>query len=212
MLPNKVLLIHNHLGDAGGAETHFMSLIAELRKCGFDVYTFTLSARGVNLSPERDFVYWKAGRPRAWKLWRYAFHPGIYLALRRVLTRVRPDCVHLHVVEQPFSVLPALKGQVVLHSVHTAGLICATSLLTRRDDLKRCEGGIGLKCLQHRCVSPVVFLPNWYLNAIGNRLLNQYVMTFLPPSEHLAALMQLHGFQNVQALPLFISEDYYVGR
>ncbi len=206
---NRVLLIHNHFGRGGGAEAHFVSLVAELRKRGFDAYTFSLSSGGISLSAGRDFVYWKRGRPRFWKLWRYVFHPGIYLSLRRVLRHVRPDWVHLHLVEQPLSILPALKGQAVLHSVHTAEPICVTSLLTRRDDLKPCEGGIGLKCLLHRCVSPTRLLANWYLIAMGNRLLKRHVTIFLPPSEQLASHLRHHGFQHVRTLSLFVSEDYY---
>jgi len=204
MLPNKVLLIHNHYGRGGGAEAHFQNLVNALHGRGFDVYTFTLSANRGDLVPDRDYVYWKEGRPGAWKLWRYVIHPGIYLTLRRIVRRVQPGWVHLHVVEQPLSILPALRGHIVIQSVHTGGPVCLTSLLTRRDDLQPCEGGIGFKCLRHRCVGPAIMLPNWYLVAIGNWLLKRNVRAFLAPSEYLASHLRRQGFVNVRALPLFV--------
>lgn len=202
----KVLLIHYHYGTGGGGETHFQNLVSALRGRGFDVYTFALSANVESLMPERDYVYWKHGRARTWKLWRYVFHPGIYLTLRRIVKRVQPGWVHLHAVEQPLSILPALRDQVVVHSVHSAGPVCANSLLTRGDDLQPCEGGIGLKCLRHRCVRPVVFLRKWYLTGIGNWLLKRYVRAFLPPSEYLASHLRRQGFAHVRSLPLFAVE------
>ena len=208
MSGDKVLLIHNHYGSGGGAETHFQNLVSALRGYGYDVFVYALSANRKDLQPGRDFVYWKNGRPLGWKLWRYVFHPGIYLSLRRFLRNIQPDWVHLHVVEQPLSILPALRDQVVIHSVHTAGPVCLTHLLTRRDDLQPCEGRVGLKCLCHHCVRPVVFLPNWYLTGIGNWLLKRYVRAFLPPSEHLASHLRREGFEHVYPLPLFIDGDH----
>ena len=205
-MANKVLLIHNHYGPGGGAETHFLSLVNSLRERGYDTYTFSLSANNENLIPEHDFVYWKNNRPRYWKFWRYFFHPGIYLSLRKVIKRINPDWVHLHVVEQPLSILPALRDQIIIHSVHTAGPVCLTTFLTHKDDLEPCEGGVGIKCLRHHCVSPFIFLPNCYLTIIGNFMLKRNVRAFMTPSENLADHLHDHGFINVRAVPLFVTE------
>lgn len=52
----KVLLIHNHYGTGGGAETHFQNLVSALRGREYDTYTFALSANVESLVPERDYL------------------------------------------------------------------------------------------------------------------------------------------------------------
>jgi glycosyltransferase involved in cell wall biosynthesis len=203
---DKVLLIHNHYGPGGGAETHFQSLVNALHGRGYITYTFSLSANMDGLIPGHNFVYWKNMRPYYWKFWRYAFHPGIYLALRRVVQRIKPDWIHLHVIEQPLSILPALYDQVVIHSVHTASPVCLTTFLTHKDDLQPCEGGVGIKCLRHHCIRPIVFLPNCYLTFIGNYLLKRYVRIFITPSKFLESHLCDQGFNNIRAVPLFVTE------
>ena len=194
----------------GGVGAIFRHQVRLLREQGFDVWTFVLCQTGAEGWFDQDFTCRVSGSRLVHKIAKYTFDIHVYSALRQVVQRVKPDWVHLHTcASTSLPVLCALAGQLVLHTTLSTELMCAISVVVHRDDLQACEGGVGLKCVQHRCVRPAFLVPHWAMHAIRNSMVRKVVRAFLAPSQNVANYLRAFDFQNVYVLPCFLPQDSY---
>jgi glycosyltransferase involved in cell wall biosynthesis len=200
----RVLAIHTTLEERGGAETHFLSEINSLRSMGYEVFVFSFA----DAKPDADDAHTlRYAEPRSrWlrKAFKFTFHPGAYLSLRRYVRRIQPDVVHLHMnTKYPLAVLFALRGYPVLQTIHSNGMFCPTGWLVHADDLEVCSGGAGLKCVRHGCV-PLHRLPlHRLLELAWHALAKRTISAFITPSRHLGGYLERFEFAPVTRIPNF---------
>lgn len=200
----RVLIVQNHLGAVGGVESHVESEVAALHEAGYEVAIFALSGDSSCLSRPGVTVYWRKP-PKAFvrKAARFLFHPGVALKLRRTVSSFQPDWIHLHTIEQPYTILPALYGQRIVHSFHITALACPLSTLYYRDTLQACPGGIGRHCIRHTCVGWMDFPLRLAHNRAQRFLINRVATFCTSPSQTLHNLLQAAGIERDRVLPLF---------
>ncbi len=204
--PWRLLLVHNTLAEIGGAETNFWAEIRAMRGRGHDVRVFGFTSPS-EPPPVEDARSIAASEPTTqlgrW-LAKFSFALGAYQALRRAVREHRPDVVHLHMnTKYPLAVLMALRGQVVVQSLHSGGMFCPSGWLIHADDMQVCPGGEGLQCIRHGCI-PAVRLPAYlFLLGAWRAMARRVVDVYLPPSRHLAEMLRSFRFPRVHRLPYF---------
>ncbi len=204
--PTKILLMHSTLAEIGGAETNFWAEVRGMRARGHEVEVFGFT-NPTEPDPVEDPASHVCQEPTSqlgrW-LAKFTFNVPAYRAIRRVLREFRPDVVHLHMnVKYPVAVLMALRDQHVVQSLHSGGMFCPSGWLIRADDMEVCEGGAGLKCVQHGCISAARLPIHMAMEPVWRGLARRIVGVYTPPSKHLAEMLKSFGFSRVSRLPYF---------
>jgi glycosyltransferase involved in cell wall biosynthesis len=95
----------------------------------------------------------------------------------------------------------------VIQTVHDVGFVCPNLMLTYADTLKKCPGGIGLKCLKHGCLkNPAIYFSLKYFHKKRNRLIEKTIYRFIAPSLALKRVLENNGFKDITFLPNFVEK------
>jgi len=179
----------------GGACVQLWNLKRLLEGAGHEVRVFSFD--GDNRGDES----WLSVRePRTLpgrKLAKLTFYPRGYRALRRMVLGFQPDIVHVNNnFKVPATMLWAVRDRNVMASARDYVWVCPTGWAVYRDSLDPCPGGVGLKCIRHRCKSvPELALFQAPLSFVRDFLARRIVARFLSPSRRLAETMRGHGFR-----------------
>lgn len=204
----------------GGEERHVHDLSIELATRGHDVAVATLwhegllefeCDQGVRIHRIRGSLqrvtalFSEKGRrhsppfPDPEALW----------ALRRIITRERPDIVHAHNwIVHSFTPLKAWSKAKLVVTLHDCSLVCAQQRFMCHGAL--CSGPALLKCLG--CASEhygiVKGVPTTLANRVWGKVERQAADMFLPVSQAMAEINQLdkHGVP-YRVIPNFIPND-----
>ncbi|MCX5641787.1 MAG: glycosyltransferase family 4 protein [Candidatus Omnitrophica bacterium] len=74
--------------------------------------------------------------------------------LRRVLEKEKPDVVHIHNLQNPFSIAEVLKASPCVRSIHDPRLYCFNNWRLLPKTREICPYPLGYKCLTEGCLLP----------------------------------------------------------
>ncbi len=150
----RVLLLHDYGTATGGAELQMLSLRQDLLARGHEVRLLTSRATAVKGYPQlADYTCF--GATSKLRVLAQTANPSAYWQLRRVLTRFRPDVVHLRIFLTQLSplILPLLKDLPCIYQTAMYGAICPKGT-NRLPDGQPCQAAPGRVCLVSQCLTP----------------------------------------------------------
>src|SRR5436190_18569900 len=145
-MKKKVLVIQQEIVLRGGGAIAQKCVIDGLRSLGHEVFTLSFCGNHPEDFPEHHFsIPRQYGRGNYRKYW---YDRSLVSSIREIIGRVEPDIVFIGNIWNFLSVINATRvfKIPVLHAIHTAEYFCPNAMLTQRDTMKACEGGVGLKC------------------------------------------------------------------
>ncbi|MBI5332945.1 MAG: glycosyltransferase family 4 protein [Candidatus Aenigmarchaeota archaeon] len=198
----KVLHINETHREVGGQERYFFGLINGLRERGIDTYSFgfdTIARKtGKSLVLKTPGYFMKQFN-------RFVFDFNAYFKLRSWITKIHPDIIHLHGLNQStLAILFACRGHKVVQTVHNYGMICSTIWCVTKDDLKPCCSGAGLKCWRRKCIALKYLIPFYFHIKIRNFFLKRLVNVYHAPSKALKVYLNKIGYEPVEVINYFI--------
>ncbi|MFH1903481.1 MAG: glycosyltransferase family 4 protein [Candidatus Omnitrophota bacterium] len=122
--------------------------------------------------------------------------------LRRILEKEKPDIVHIHNLQNPFSIAEALKMSPRVRSIHDPRLYCFNSwrILPRTKEI--CPYPLGYKCLTEGCLLPdLLTFSNKGRNAIPSYLsyrLHRKMDKIILESQAMIACILQNGYREEQ--------------
>jgi glycosyltransferase involved in cell wall biosynthesis len=199
---SRILVIQQHIELLGGGAVAQKCLVDSLRGLGHEV--FTLSFCG---SAPADFIenhFSVATNHANQRYRRYFYDRSLIQSLQEAVGKCLPDVIFVGKVWNFVSIIAALRRSnvPVVHVVHTAEYHCLNAMLTKKDTMGVCAGGIGYKCKAHRCESWLSLIQKGSLSAAHNFLMKRYFQAFICHSPFMVRLMQEHSFRNVHYVPL----------
>lgn len=196
----KVLVIHNTYSDVGGAEVFVRNTNEELRRRGHDVSLFSFGPKKIE---EDNLVVVKESKFKFIRNINGVFiHIKGYLRLNRMIKEFNPDVIHLHNVDRYIAtILLPIKKKRVMRSIYDFGIVCPTMWGIHKDDSLVCEQGIGLKCVKHKCISPLAYPIHRYLFLIKYKLQKKKVNSYAVVTNRLSDYMKEQGFSNTDVFP-----------
>jgi glycosyltransferase involved in cell wall biosynthesis len=199
----KVLQINESYNEGGGEERYFFDLIEALKEQKHDIYSFGFANKEIK---KNEILVLKDSNSAIIKnLKRFLFDFNTYFKLRAWIKKIKPDIIHIHGNNKStLSVLLACRKNKVIHTVHNYGLLCPTIWCVKKDNLKPCNGGMGLKCYKHRCF-PTHYLLAFHIHfLVRNYLIKKIVSAFIAPTKNLKKHLIKHMFGPVYQNYLFI--------
>jgi glycosyltransferase involved in cell wall biosynthesis len=188
----KILFLHDIYIKIGGAERYITIKRNELEQKGHKSFLFTLTEeKNLKLKNSKILKLNKRGLFGS-----YLRMISIYFKLKNYINQVKPNLIYIqNNYEFPYSFLKACKGYKTIQKVHDYGIICPTRWCVYKDNLKVCDGKMGIKCLKHKCILFPLFLSYFFkLNYIKR---NNVIKKYITPSKTLKAYMLKNGFKNV---------------
>ena len=152
--PLTVLFANDYCDVQGGAEEilHFEAEL--LTSAGHNVTTVGFRRPGEGREQVTDHVLTESSNRVRRIGEKVTIQPEIYRGLRRLLSSVDPDVIHLHKnVNYPTTVLLACRGYPVVKTHHDFTNVCPSGWAVYQDSHEVCDGGPGLKCVRHGCKS-----------------------------------------------------------
>lgn len=192
----KILFLHEKYKKNGGAEKYIETERKRLEKNGDITFLFTLVEKNIDIENSEVLNVKKN------KLLGYSLEIiRVYLFLKKYINKIKPDLIYVqNVKEFPYSFLMACRGYKTTRMVHDFGIVCPTSTCVYKDSSKICNGKMGIKCLKHKCISPLLFLSYFIkLKYIKNSKITE---EYLVPSKILKRYMLNNGFKNVKTIEL----------
>ncbi len=204
-----ILLINDHIHFGGGGDATFRRERDILTEAGFDVHTFSHALKHPEDAGVNDHIHVESKSNLIRKMGKYLFNFSLYLKLRKLLKKLSPDVIHLHLPSRyPSTIYAALGGYRVYHTLHGPSLFCATSWGCLKKDSSYCELGTGLKCFVRGCV------PLWQLPLVcWNYGLCRYfarrsIALYLGPSRQICRAAERVGFKPARYFPLCVDPHF----
>jgi glycosyltransferase involved in cell wall biosynthesis len=205
----KILMLHGHYSDIGGAEVVINNQIAGLRERGHEVLLFCFGNKDIdekNLivikEPESDFLKY---------VYQFLVNPKGYARLKQTIKSFKPDVIHLHNIDKHIlTFLLPVKNYKTFRTIYDFGIVCPSLWGVCKDDLQVCEQGIGIKCVKHGCINPFLYPFYYYLFKIKYYFQKKRVHGFTTATKLLKKYMQNEGFHNISVSPYFASKQYYI--
>jgi glycosyltransferase involved in cell wall biosynthesis len=161
--PLRILQANKFFYLRGGSERCYFDTIAGLEKRGHHVIPFAMEHERNEPSPyDAQFVshvdFHAGGGPleQAKRAWRFVYSKEAKVKLAALITRERPDVVHLHNIAHQLtpSIIDACRefGVPVVQTLHDYKLVCSSYLLLANGSpCERCRGGRHYQALLTRC-------------------------------------------------------------
>lgn len=149
-----ILFVNDYCDIQGGAEEilHFEAEL--LGSAGHNITTVGFQRPGECRKQVTDRILTESSNRVRRIAEKITVHPEIYCGLRRLLSSVDPDVVHLHKnVNYPTTVLLACRGYPVVKTHHDFTNVCPSGWAVYQDSHEVCDGGPGWKCVRHGCKS-----------------------------------------------------------
>jgi len=196
----KIMMVHDTHSDFGGAEIFLRNTMDELSRRGYTVSLFSI---GPNKIDEDNIVVVKESKNNLIKKFSQAFiHFRAHSRLKRMIKEFDPDIIHLHNLDRyMLTLLLPIKHKRVMRSIYDYGIVCPSLWGIHKDDSKVCEQGIGLKCVKHKCISPIAYPIHWYLFKAKYNLQKKKVKRYAVATNKLSNFMKNQGFNNFDVFP-----------
>lgn len=201
----KILMLHSHYSDIGGAEVMVNHQIAKLRERGHEVFYFAFGEKGID---EKNLTVIQEPQSRFLRYFHQFFiHPRGYAKLKEVIKTFNPDIVHLHNIDKHcLTFLLPISHHKTFRTIYDFGIVCPCGWGVHKDDLKVCRQGIGLKCIKHGCIHPLLYPLYRYLFQMKHHIQKRRVHGYATATELLKKYMQQQGFKNISVFPYFPPE------
>lgn len=95
--------------------------------------------------------------------------------LRRILEKEKPDVVHIHNLQNPFSIAEVLKASPCVRSIHDPRLYCFNDWRLLPGTREICPYPLGYKCLTEGCLLPDLLT----FSAYGRNAIPRYLSYYL---------------------------------
>jgi glycosyltransferase involved in cell wall biosynthesis len=202
-------MINDHIHFGGGGDAVFRLERNAYEEAGHEVFTFSQADRSPDAASDRDIVC-RVGQGRlAAKAGKFVGAPHIYRCLKRLLNRIQPDLIRVHLVSKyPVAIYPALVGYPVIQTLHGPSLFCATSWGNLRRDGSDCELGIGGKCWRRGCVPLSAMLLYTLLDLRVRPWVKRVVQLYHCPSRQIQEKAEALGYGPTIHIPLGIDPSF----
>ena len=202
----KILIVNDYSTPTGGAEIYVLQLRTFLREAGHNALLFSSSV-GTKRQRLADIECW-GSRAKITSRLLQTFNPFAYIKLRRVLSKFKPDLIHLNLFLTQLSpaVLLAFKKTPVVYTAHLYKMICplGSKLLPNNE---HCTVKAGKPCLKNRCLSS----PLWLIDMVQQNLIRrylQYIDVILANSACTERFMQASGIPVAKVQSYFLSTEH----
>lgn len=154
--PLKILLVNDASTSSGGAEIMSLALRDSYRERGHEAMLF--SSRALYGKPPVLADHTCFGSVTPFRQVLRVANPSAWNEIRKVLSRFRPDIVHVRMLTTQLSplILPALRGYPTIYHASWHELVCPTGL-KMLPDLSPCGYSAGVECLRQGCLSKLAF-------------------------------------------------------
>lgn len=202
-------MINDHIHFSGGGDAVLRLERKAYENTGYEVFTFSQSSHFEKFASSNDFICRESKTHLIQKIGKFIAAPCVYSNLKRVLQKVKPHLVRVHLVSKyPASIYPALEGYTVIQTLHGPNLFCATSWGNLKIDSSDCELGIGLKCWRRGCTSFVnASLYSWLDYRLQNQI-KKVVKLFHCPSKQIEQKANSLGYGPTVHIPLGIDQEF----
>lgn len=202
-------MINDHIHFGGGGDAVLWLERQAYEKVGHEVFTFSQSTNTDELASYNDFICRESEKRLVQKIGKFIAAPRVYKSLKRILEKVKPDLVRVHLVSKyPAAIYHALSGQNVIQTLHGPNLFCATSWGNLKRDSSDCELGIGLKCWHRGCTSFTnASLYSW-LDYRTQSKVKKVVKLFHCPSKQIEQKAKSLGYGPSAHIPLGIDQTF----
>jgi glycosyltransferase involved in cell wall biosynthesis len=198
----KILMLHGHYSNIGGAEVIINNQITGLRERGHEILFFCFGNESIdekNLivvkEPESNFLRY---------VYQVLINPKGYAKLKKTIKFFKPDIIHLHNIDKHIlTFLLPVKNYKTLRSIHDFGIVCPSFWGIHKNDQKVCEQGIGIKCVKHKCINPFLYPFYYYLFKMKHYFQKRRVHGYTVATQFLKKYMQNQGFKNISVFPYF---------
>lgn len=202
----KILIVQQTDNQSGGGAVAQQFIKVSLEKLNFDVYT--VSFAGTESKDEK--VYSKDLISKfPYKIHNYIFIKEVFSFLNLAIKDTKPDLIIVGQIWSYSSILLCLlkyRRIPKIHIVHTAGLLCLNSLLTKKKDNQACLGKVGIKCIRNHCVSKKASLFKIGLHYILQYSIKRTFNHFICHSKYMEGLLMSINITNVTLIPLSIPD------
>jgi len=201
----KILEINDFISKTGGAETIFKKTISLLKEKGHDVFSLSFD----DYSEKNHFSVSLASNSSS-KLYEKTlsekfnallFNPFLYLRIRKIINKIKPDIIHLHNYNiAPLSVLYAVKGYNTIQTVHGPGQICPSTWGTYRKNYGKCNLVPKFKKCMDNCFYDKPKIPSVLYYLLHRNISNarkKVIKKFIFPSKVLLKGFSDNGFTNL---------------
>jgi glycosyltransferase involved in cell wall biosynthesis len=204
-------MINDHVHFGGGGDAVFRLERQAYVEAGHEVFTFSQAAEVPHDLPDGDVVCQEGkGWLRA-KAGKFVGAPHVYQRLKRLLRRIQPDLIRVHLVSKyPAAIYPALVGYPVIQTLHGPNLFCATSWGNLRRAGGDCELGVGGKCWRRGCVSLARAILYVLLDARVRPWVKRTVDLYHCPSRFIQKKAESLGYGPTLHIPLGI-DPWFAG-
>ncbi|MDI6743494.1 MAG: glycosyltransferase family 4 protein [Smithella sp.] len=198
----KILMLHGHYSNTGGAEVVLKHQITRLRQRGHDVLLFCFGDQNID---EKNLVVVKEPQSEFLRyVYQFLINPAGYIRLRKTIRSFSPDVIHLHNIDRHIlTFLMPVKNCKAVRSVHDFGMVCPSFWGVHKDDREICDQGIGFKCVRHRCLNPLQYPFYDYLFKIKHYFQKGRVHAYIVATQLMKSYMTSQGFKNVFVSPYF---------
>ncbi len=153
----KVLHLCDHYRPIGGAEKLLFDTLDALEKSGVENVIATHDYLENKATGDRGeyIVHDLDLHPFSWNYLDY-FLRGAKAgkALRRIIHEEKPDVIHIHNLQNPFSISEAIKAAPTVRAIHDPRLYCFNNWRILRKTKEICPYPLGYKCVTEGCLWP----------------------------------------------------------
>jgi glycosyltransferase involved in cell wall biosynthesis len=205
----KILMLHGHYSDIGGAEVFLNNQIIGLRERGHEVLLFCFGNKDID---EKNLIVIKEPKSNLIRyIYQFLINPKGYAKLRKTIKSFKPDVIHLHNIDKHIlTFLLPVKNYKTFRTIYDFGIVCPSFWGIHKDDLKVCEQGISIKCIKHGCISPFLYPFYYYLFKIKHYFQKKRINGYTTATELLKNYMQNQGFKNIFVFPYFTTKHSYI--
>lgn len=198
----KILMVHGHYSDTGGAEVIVNNQIIGLCERGHEVLLFCFGDKDIR---ENNLIVIKEPKSGFLRyVYQFLINPRGYLQLKRTIKSFKPDIIHLHNIDKHvLTFLMPVKKYKTVRSIYDFGIVCPSFWGIHKDDQEVCEQGIGYKCINHGCIKLLSFPFYGYLYGIKHYFQKRRLHGYITATQLLKKYMENQGFKNIWAFPFF---------
>lgn len=202
-MSQRILVIQPQIQLSGGGSVAQQCIVDTLRALGYETYTLSFCGNYPSSYSEKHFTcsVSEIARNRRQK---YSYKRRLVRFLNDVIEEIQPDIIFVGQIWSFFSLISLVRKLKipVLHIVHSAEYGCLNSMLTQKDTMNVCTGGVGLKCKRHKCESLVTFAPKAFMHLLRNYLMKRYFDGFMCHSRFMLEFMRQQSFGPLYYVPL----------
>ncbi|NWF52536.1 MAG: glycosyltransferase family 4 protein [Nitrospirae bacterium] len=204
----KILFFHDDCKTMGGANTYRKELCRILESLGHELYLYTLEP---DLNDTKSYFSYKFKKGnRIIDHFKYCyFNPSLYLEFKKVLKKIRPDIIHIHINHVfPNSVLLACGNIPVVQTLHDCRIFCPGGKgITTKGNI--CERSFSSACYREGCISRLRYYSHSVWRRFNRFIFKRKVKVLISPSMALKKGLSNYGLKSVY-IPNYVDTSTFI--